>query len=494
LVFTSVCVLSGRYTVDKLDRHMRHTLQMKDVVADILPPPMYLIEMRLVASRADEGALTAAQAETEFKRLQQEYQERLELWRGQAAPALLAVLDGPAHAAAQELMALVQQHTQRLLQGDSAGAHRLMGPIEAAYQAHRRQVDTAVLTVNQAVAASLQQLDDSIGQSATLLWGLLAAVVVLLSAMAWAITRSILQPLDRARVAVHQVAQGDLTRPVAVHGRDELAELSRGLEAMRCNLADMVGLVRHNADSVATASTQISQGNLDLSQRTEEQASTLQQTASAMEVLQSTVSTSAQHGQEAHRLAQEASAVAAQGGQAVAQVIDKMSAIAQSSQKISEINAVIDGIAFQTNILALNAAVEAARAGEQGRGFAVVASEVRALAQRSAAAAKEINELISQSVSQVQEGHALVERAGDTMHHIVSAIGSVSDLVTRMSTASHQQSHEVTQIGQSVFEMDKTTQQNAALVEESAAAAESLRQQAQELVAAASRFQLGHAH
>ena len=259
---------------------------------------------------------------------------------------------------------------------------------------------------------------------------------------------------------------------------------------MKDNLANIVRGVRVNAENVATASGQIAQGNLDLSNRTEQQASALEETAATMEELSSTVRNNSENSKEANRLATAASDIAAKGGAVVAQVVDTMKDINQSSKKIADIISVIDGIAFQTNLLALNAAVEAARAGEQGRGFAVVASEVRSLAGRSAEAAKEIKALITSSVQQIEQGSSLVDQAGHTMEEIVSAIKSVNVIAGEISNASVEQSSGVTQVGQAVSQMDQATQQNAALVEESAAAAESLKQQAEQLVKAVSVFKL----
>jgi methyl-accepting chemotaxis protein len=252
----------------------------------------------------------------------------------------------------------------------------------------------------------------------------------------------------------------------------------------------IVGSVRGNAESVATASSQIAQGNLDLSQRTEEQASALQQTAATMEELNVTVRSNADNARQANQLALGAASAANDGGAAVGRVVDTMRGIQASSKKIVDIIGVIDGIAFQTNILALNAAVEAARAGEQGRGFAVVAAEVRTLAQRSASAAREIKTLIGHSVAQVEQGTTLVDQAGHSMQHIVAAIQRVSDIVGEISSAAVEQSSGVSQVGEAVSQMDQATQQNAALVEEGAAAAESLKQQARMLVEAVAVFKL----
>jgi methyl-accepting chemotaxis protein len=307
------------------------------------------------------------------------------------------------------------------------------------------------------------------------------------------VTRSITQAVETARASAVRIANGDLTLAPAATSRDELGELMTAMAAMNTSLTRVVGTVRQNADSVATASIQIAQGNLDLSARTEQQASALEETAATMDELNLTVRTNAESARQANALAQGATSVAVRGGEMVAQVVDKMDGISAASRKIAEIIGVIDGIAFQTNILALNAAVEAARAGEQGRGFAVVAGEVRSLAQRSAAAAREIKGLIHTSVERVEQGSALVNQTGRTVDEVVAAIKHVSEIVARISAASAEQSLGVQQVGQAVSQMDQVTQQNAALVEESAAAAEGLKQQAHELVQAVALFKLGQA-
>jgi methyl-accepting chemotaxis protein len=318
----------------------------------------------------------------------------------------------------------------------------------------------------------------------------IAGGLVLAVLFGWRISRSITVPLNRARDAAARVAEGDLTVDLSSTGKNETAQLLDALSNMKDNLTRIVGNVRQNADSVATASAQIAQGNMDLSSRTEEQASALEETAASMEQLSSTVKQNADNANQANQLAQGASTVAIRGGEVVAQVVDTMKGINDSSKKIADIISVIDGIAFQTNILALNAAVEAARAGEQGRGFAVVATEVRGLAGRSADAAKEIKHLISTSVERVEQGSVLVDQAGVTMTEVVSSIRRVTDLMGEISAASNEQNAGVSQVGEAVSQMDRTTQQNAALVEESAAAAESLKTQAQQLVAAVSVFKL----
>ena len=323
--------------------------------------------------------------------------------------------------------------------------------------------------------------------------GSIAFGVLSAALLGFLLIRGITRSLAQAVAASNAVAQGDLTHPITVSGADEVSRLLAALAAMKDNLARVVGGVRQNAESVATASAQIAQGNNDLSSRTEEQASALEQTAASMEQLSSTVRQNADNAKEADHLAKSACGVAVKGGEVVGQVVETMRGINESSRRISDIISVIDTIAFQTNILALNAAVEAARAGEQGRGFAVVAGEVRILAQRSAEAAKEIKALITTSVERVDAGSRLVDEAGSTMEEVVTSIRRVTEIMAEISAASHEQSSGVSQIGEAVTQMDQATQQNAALVEESAAAAESLRVQAAQLVDAVAVFRLdGH--
>ena len=320
---------------------------------------------------------------------------------------------------------------------------------------------------------------------------LLALAFVLAFGMALWIIRSITRPIDEAVAIARAVSAGDLAMQFRADGRSETGLLLGALHEMKTRLAGIVGEVRSNAEGVATASAQISQGNNDLSGRTEQQAAALEQTAASMEQLGATVRQNADNAKQADQLARGASTVAIQGGEVVGQVVETMKGINDSSKKVADIIGVIDGIAFQTNILALNAAVEAARAGEQGRGFAVVASEVRSLAQRSADAAKEIKSLIAASVDRVDQGTALVDRAGVTMREVVASIRRVTDIVAEISAASTEQSSGVAQIGEAVAQMDQATQQNSALVEESAAAAESLKTQAHRLVDTVAVFKLG---
>jgi len=317
-----------------------------------------------------------------------------------------------------------------------------------------------------------------------------ALAAVLATCLAWLLARNITRPLHQAVALARQVASGDLTAQIMVRSRDETGQLMAALREMNAALADIVGQVRGGTDTIATASAEIAAGNMDLSSRTEQQASSLEETASSMEELTSAVKQNADNAQAARTLAASASSVAQQGGAVVADVVHTMGAIEESSRKIAEIISVIDGIAFQTNILALNAAVEAARAGEQGRGFAVVATEVRNLAQRSAAAAKEIKGLIDDSVERVGAGSRLVDRAGATMQEVVGSVQSLSTLIREITDASEEQRIGIEQVNEAITQMDQVTQQNAALVEEAAAAANAMQDQAAQLSQAVQVFHI----
>ena len=316
------------------------------------------------------------------------------------------------------------------------------------------------------------------------------AALLVAAVIGWIISRSITRPMARAVQIARTVASGDLTSRIDVDSTDETGQLLAALKEMNASLQQIVGQVRDGTDTITTASREIASGNLDLSARTEQQASSLEETASSMEELTTTVRQNAENARQANQLALSASDVATRGGAVVADVVKTMGAITESAGKISDIIGVIDGIAFQTNILALNAAVEAARAGEQGRGFAVVASEVRNLAQRSASAAKEIKMLIDTSVSNVDAGSRLVGAAGSTMEEILVSVQRVTDIMGDITMASREQENGIEQINQAVSEMDTVTQQNAALVEEAAAAAQSLQEQSERLAQVVSVFRV----
>jgi methyl-accepting chemotaxis protein len=366
-----------------------------------------------------------------------------------------------------------------------------------AFQAAFDQVEASMGKLSELIAGQVaerfQKATDLTAFVRYVLVGVVLLSIVLLFVLGAALARSILNPIDRAVRVAQAVAAGDLTTQIEVHSTDETGKLLDALRRMSEALLNTVSQVRSATDSINTASGEIASGNLDLSARTEHTASNLEQTAASMEQLTSTVAQSADAARQANQLAASAAQVAVRGGQVVGQVVTTMEEINHSSRKIGDIIGVIDGIAFQTNILALNAAVEAARAGEQGRGFAVVAAEVRNLAQRSADAAKEIKGLIGTSVGKVEAGSKLVAQAGQTMSEIVGSVQRVSDIIGEITAASREQSEGIAQVNAAVNQLDQMTQQNAALVEESAAAAESLRDQAGRLMQVVQVFRIAGA-
>ena len=341
--------------------------------------------------------------------------------------------------------------------------------------------------------ADIGRVEQQVIVASNLVVGASIAIAVLLIAFSVWVAAQLRRRVSLAQGVAERVRDGDLSMVVADTARDEFSPLLAALRDMQASLSRVVSTVRESADGVATASAEIAQGNQDLSGRTESQASSLEETAASMEQLGATIRHNADSASQANQLAVGASRVAAQGGEVVSKVVSTMQDINTSSQKIADIIGVIDGIAFQTNILALNAAVEAARAGEQGRGFAVVAAEVRNLAQRTAAEAKAIKELIGASSAMVQQGSVLADQAGTTMQEVVSSIQRVADMVSEISAASSEQTAGVGQVGEAVTQLDQTTQQNAALVEEMAAAASSLQTQAHQMVSAIAQFNLGGA-
>ena len=461
-------------------------VQSKDLIADVLPPPEYIIESYLVSLQLVSARDKTEQDQfvTRLKALKKDYDERHVFWSREAlepelAELLLKTSYEPAMAfyslAFDELIPAVQAGNREAI---SATTLR----INQAYESHRAAIDKVVAMSTQRAAQDEAGAKDSIRSAMSLLLLILVASLAVCLGVAFLIIRSILGPLNQAVGVVKTFAAGDLRARFNADGQDEFAQLLQALQEMQVNLVKLVSGVREGSSQVAVASAEIAQGNQDLSSRTESQASSLQETAASMEELGSVMNQNADTARQANLLAQAASTTAQQGGQVVAQVVDTMRGINDASRKISDIIGVIDGIAFQTNILALNAAVEAARAGEQGRGFAVVASEVRSLAGRSSEAAREIKTLINASVARVAQGTQLVDQAGATMTEVVASIRKVTDLIGAISSASAEQTAGVNQITEAVTHMDQATQQNAALVEQMAAAAMSLKSLSQELV------------
>ena len=383
---------------------------------------------------------------------------------------------------------------QRLASTDPLAARNAL----VEFQKEFSVLEKTMATLSDAIQSESNETNSSTQDAATsgkiqIIAIVLVSTIILILVPLW-VAKQVEAPIAQAMSIADQMAEGDLTANIKPQGSDETIKLLAALQRMQTSFTGIVRSVKSNAESVASASAEIAHGNNDLSARTEQQASGLQETAASMEELGSTVKQNADSARQANQLAMSASSVAIQGGEVVGQVVETMKGINESSRKISDIISVIDGIAFQTNILALNAAVEAARAGEQGRGFAVVASEVRSLAGRSADAAKEIKSLINASVERVEQGTALVDQAGTTMTEVVSSIRRVTDIMGEISAASNEQASGVAQVGEAVTQMDQATQQNAALVEEMAAAASSLKSQANDLVQVVAVFKLGSDH
>lgn len=366
----------------------------------------------------------------------------------------------------------------------------LLGPRYQTQVDYLKAISELVSFQEQQMQQARSAAEEERNAATVLLTSLSAAAVLLAAAAAWLITRSITRPLNVTLAAAQRIARGDLSQAVPISGRDETGMLLTAVAEMQDSLAQTVSTVRRNAESVAAASLQIAQGNSDLSQRTEEQASALEQTAATMSELSVTVRNNADNARQAAQLAVNVREVARQGNEVTADISGTMKSIGESSGRIADITSVIDSIAFQTNILALNAAVEAARAGEQGRGFAVVAGEVRTLASRSATAAGEIRQLIEANSASVRAGSTLASRSVTTMAEIASSVGQLSDTVEEITAASAEQARGIEQVGIAVTEMDGATQQNASLVEESASASQSLREQASLLLQSVSVFTL----
>jgi len=423
---------------------------------------------RLQTLRKQQTAYEALISEPEERRVYAEFRKTLDDYL----------------AASRKLISLSREE-----KNDEAAA-LLRGDSNKLFRTAFEQLDALVKVNDEGSTASDKAADVTYGHARNTIIGMLVLLMVLSMGLAVYVARIVAAPLEEAVGIAGRVAEGDLSNVIVASTSDETGQLMDSLRAMNDSLLKVVGEVRHGTDAIATASAEIASGNLDLSRRTEGQASSLEETASAMEELTSTVQQNADNARQANQLAQSASGIASDGGKVVDEVIATMDSISASSRKIVDIISVIDGIAFQTNILALNAAVEAARAGEQGRGFAVVATEVRNLAQRSAAAAKEIKELIDDSVVQVESGTALVQKAGSTMAEVVSSVRRVSDVVAEISAASGEQSTGIAEVNRAITQMDEVTQQNAALVEQAAAAAGAMQEQAANLAEVVSKFRL----
>ncbi|THC46558.1 methyl-accepting chemotaxis protein [Massilia sp. Mn16-1_5] len=496
MVVLAVLSLAKMATIqDKLDRIVSHDNVKLGLIMDIRQSVMNaILNGRNIALMSD-----AAEIDAENKRLAANRAVYADTFKRLEAlantPAEKAALDKitASRAAAVDV---VTKMTNLVKAGDREGSNRVLLQELQPLQTKTIEAMDAMVAHEEGLVAEAAEEARAAHAAARLQTTLLTLAALAIGALlAWTITRRLLRQLGGeplyATTIADRIAQGDLGVPIELRAGDS-ASLLFALRTMRDKLADLVGQVRVATDSIAQASSEVAGGSADLSSRTEAQAGTLEETASSMEELTSTVKHNADNAAQANSLARAASTVAERGGSVVAEVVGTMGAINDSSKKIVDIIGVIDGIAFQTNILALNAAVEAARAGEQGRGFAVVASEVRNLAQRSAAAAKEIKALIADSVDKVETGSKLVDQAGSTMHEIVGSIRQVAELMGGITVASQEQTRGIEQVNVALIEMDGVTQQNAALVEEAAAAAQAMQQQAAQLARLVSVFQLGN--
>jgi methyl-accepting chemotaxis protein len=491
IVSTSYALLNSRANVAAMERMMDAPLAKERLTSDMKTLIASAVWRTAMIARSSDSnlAVTFADAQAEGVKRGSAVMKKIEaaLDDGEEKALFAAITASRAKYQAAKVAVMDAKKAGNAEEGErlykdsfEPAAADYQGKVEDLLQLQRKAIDDTGRAI---AAASSRQT--------TLCLVLTVLMVALGGCCALLTARGITRPLARAVAVAQTVASGDLTTTFRSQRRDELGDLMRALQAMNESLGKVVSEVQSGTNAIATASAEIATGNQDLSARTEQQAGALEETASSMEELTATVRHNADNANQANQLAQAASAVAGRGGEIVGKVVDTMGSIDASSRKIVDIISVIDGIAFQTNILALNAAVEAARAGEQGRGFAVVASEVRNLAQRSAAAAKEIKTLISDSVDQVNVGSELVQQAGATIKEVVVSVARVTDIMAEITAASREQSSGIDQVNAAITQMDHSTQQNAALVEEAAAAAASMQEQAAHLAAVANRFKLG---
>ena len=469
-------------------------VQGKDLVADVLPPPEYILESYLVVFQIMATDDNAEQEKliAHLRDLKKDYDTRHEFWGKEGLDSDIAdALLNKAHAPAQEFYQVaLNDFVPAAQKQDKDAMATAMQKMKASYATHLNQINNLVEITNKRADEVENESKSRIARDSVVLIIILCSSLAIGISGAVLISRSITKPLSDAVEIAQIVASGDFTSDMDTSCTDETGQLLQALHQMNTNLSATIEQVRGSTSIISTASEEIARGNLDLSSRTEEQASALEETASAMEQLTATVKQNADNARQANQLAASASTIAMNGGQVVTNVVSTMGSIKDSSQKIVDIIGVIDSIAFQTNILALNAAVEAARAGEQGRGFAVVAAEVRNLAHRSAGAAKEIKALIEDSVDKVNTGSTLVDQAGETMNNIVSSVKQVLDIMSEIAAASQEQSTGIEEVNRAISQMDEVTQQNAALVEEAAAAAASMQEQATNLMKEVSAFKL----
>ena len=482
----------GVHQIGALDDAARSVFVAKDVVADILPPPMYLIEMRLVLSQGVEQSMTPPEVQQHLTRLKQEYEARVSHWQANPPHGLEKDLLGAQHEAAQAFMQSAERDVlQPLLRGDAATARQGLSNAHNLYAQHRKGVDTTVQAGNGFAAATLADIEALAPRVKALLLGTTLGLLALAALSYHRVSRQVLRQAREGADLARAVADGELIQRQHTRTSDELGHLMGDLERMTGNLSNLVGQIRGQAAGIASSAEQIERGNQDLHERSSHAAQGVSATLAAVTAMASTLEQASRTADEAQQRVSQACEVATRGGAAVNEVVSTMNDIQAGSQRIGDIIGVIDGIAFQTNILALNAAVEAARAGEQGRGFAVVASEVRSLAQRSASAAREIKDLIGNSVAKVEQGHGIVQRAGTTIEEVVHEVQSVQKLIAEIHQAGRDQQQRIHEVMRATESLDQATTRNVDLVDETSAAVHSLGDRAQQLNAVVARFKLG---
>lgn len=478
------------FVIKSNDDAVQRVYAAKDVTADILPPPMYLIEMRLALSRAVDGTLSADELTDNINRLSTEYETRVDYWTAHPPYGLETQLLGAQHAAGRQFIQAAREVAKMAHNNDPIALLAAVKRAHALYQAHRQGVDVTVDTSVKFAENAMTDAENKTANAEKICVALALFSLALIPLLSKWIMARILKPVNEAVAVTERIVQGNFIQKINTHYTGEMGVLLKAMDKMQASLTHLVSQTRKATGKIQSVATEMATGNVDLSQRTEHSAANLQETAASMAQLNSTVKSNADSARQANQMAVSASDIALNGGQVVEEVVNAMNNIRTSSQQINEITGVIDSIAFQTNILALNAAVEAARAGENGRGFAVVATEVRTLAQRSAEAAKEIKNLISASVQTVEVGSRLVGNAGNTMQEVVKSVQSVCDMLGEITASATDQINGINQVNVSVNKLDHATQQNAALVEQSAAAAESLKDHAQRLSALVAVFQI----
>ena len=492
LASTLLVAWLGVHQLGLHDDTARRVFVAKDVVADILPPPMYLIEMRLVLSQGVEQSMPPKEVQQQLTRLKQEYDARVQHWRAHPPYGLEKDLLGAQHEAAQAFIQSAEREVlQPLLRGEVAAARQGLSSAHALYLLHRQGVDATVVSGNRFAADTMAEVDALAPQVKWLMLGTTLVLLALSALLFHRVSRRVLRQVRQGADLARAVADGELLRRRHTRTRDEMGQLMGDLDRMTGNLSNMVGQIRGQAAGIATSAEQLQRGNQDLQERSSHAAEGVNATLAAVTAMATTLEQTSHLADEAHAKVTRASEVASRGGAAVHEVVSTMNDIQAASQRISDIIGVIDGIAFQTNILALNAAVEAARAGEQGRGFAVVASEVRSLAQRSASAAREIKDLIGNSVAKVEQGHDIVQRAGTTIGDVVQEVQGVHRLISDINQAGRDQQQRIQEVMLAAESLDQATTRNVGLVDDTSAAVRSLGERASQLSEVVARFKLG---